>query len=419
MKQSRTGGDGLSRRNFLGVSGAALAGASLAAAPRVGAAVDTSPKKVRIGVVGGNFGRSFQWHEHPDCEVVAVSDLIEERKKALMERYSCEKSYPSLEEMIKDPNVDAIALFTAPPDHVRHTVACMKAGKHVISAVPACWSHNWREECEELIAIVEETGLKYMMAETTYWHQCLITARKWLEEGRFGKIFYSESEYLHPVDMRRTREQYGVRDWGFGSPPIWYITHTSAHLIGLTGERLTSVMCTGHGEPQFPSATNIYNNPFYMEQAMFTTDRNNTFRALRGRGGAIGHCDRASWYGEKMSYFMRNKQGLPLEKPLTITQTTQQAADDAGFAYAYPKVEEIDVINWWETDLLPEPLRHDSGHQGSHTFITHEFIDAIVHDRRPAVDVYEAVAYSVPGFVAHESALEGGVCKPIPQFDPT
>ena len=174
MKQSRTGGDGLSRRNFLGVSGAALAGASLAAAPRVGAAVDTSPKKVRIGVVGGNFGRSFQWHEHPDCIVEAVSDLREDRRTRLMEVYQCSKSYPSLEELIKDPQVDAVAVFTGAPDHVRHAVACMKAGKHVISAVPAATT---MEDAELLYAVVKETGLTYMMAETSYYYQSAITAR--------------------------------------------------------------------------------------------------------------------------------------------------------------------------------------------------------------------------------------------------
>jgi hypothetical protein len=66
--------------------------------------------------------------------------------------------------------------------------------------------------------------------------------------------------------------------------------------------------------------------------------------------------------------------------------------------------------------MLPEPLRHDSGHDGSHTFLTHEFIDALVHDRRPAIDIDEALAYTVPGIVAHASALEGGRQMRIKQF---
>jgi hypothetical protein len=69
--------------------------------------------------------------------------------------------------------------------------------------------------------------------------------------------------------------------------------------------------------------------------------------------------------------------------------------------------------------MLPEPLRHDSGHEGSHTFLTHEFVDALVKGRPPAVNVYEALACTAPGIVAHQSALKGGVQMRVPSFDPT
>jgi hypothetical protein len=65
---------------------------------------------------------------------------------------------------------------------------------------------------------------------------------------------------------------------------------------------------------------------------------------------------------------------------------------------------------------LPEPLRHTSGHEGSHTFITHEFVDAMTHGRRPVVDIREALAYTVPGIIAHQSALKGGESLKIPQI---
>ena len=65
------------------------------------------------------------------------------------------------------------------------------------------------------------------------------------------------------------------------------------------------------------------------------------------------------------------------------------------------------------------PLRHDTGHEGSHAFLTHEFIDALVKNRRPAVDVYAAVACTAPGIVAHQSALRDGERLKIPSFDPS
>ncbi|MCC7153287.1 MAG: hypothetical protein IT161_01860, partial [Bryobacterales bacterium] len=71
---------------------------------------------------------------------------------------------------------------------------------------------------------------------------------------------------------------------------------------------------------------------------------------------------------------------------------------------------------WWATDLLPEPLRHNSGHEGSHTFITHEFVEAVLGGRKPAVSVYDAVALTAPGIVAHQSALKDGQQMKIPSF---
>ncbi len=48
--------------------------------------------------------------------------------------------------------------------------------------------------------------------------------------------------------------------------------------------------------------------------------------------------------------------------------------------------------------------------------LVHEFIAALVEGRRPAVDVYEAVAYTAPGIVAHQSALRDGETMKIPDF---
>ena len=67
--------------------------------------------------------------------------------------------------------------------------------------------------------------------------------------------------------------------------------------------------------------------------------------------------------------------------------------------------------------MLPKPMRHSSGHGGSHTFLTHEFIAALVEDREPAVDLYEALAMTVPGLVGHQSALKGGEQLKVPSFD--
>ena len=73
-----------------------------------------------------------------------------------------------------------------------------------------------------------------------------------------------------------------------------------------------------------------------------------------------------------------------------------------------------DQQKYWH--LLPEPMRAESGHAGSHAQITHEFVDAITNERHPDVDVWESAAYTAPGLVAHASALNDGELMTIPDF---
>jgi hypothetical protein len=67
-------------------------------------------------------------------------------------------------------------------------------------------------------------------------------------------------------------------------------------------------------------------------------------------------------------------------------------------------------------ERLPEALRVKSGHGGSHTFITNEFVQAIVEDRHPEVNIWEAIAFTLPGIIAHQSALKNGEPMKIRDF---
>lgn len=67
--------------------------------------------------------------------------------------------------------------------------------------------------------------------------------------------------------------------------------------------------------------------------------------------------------------------------------------------------------------MLPKLLRHESWGDNSHCFITYEFIDTIVNRRKPEVNIREALAYTVPGIIAHESAMKDGEQMLTPSFD--
>jgi predicted dehydrogenase len=386
----------LSRRAF---SGIAIAGLALA-----------TDRKLRVGVVGGGFGTSFQFHEHPNSVVEAVSDLRADRRALLQKTYSCAKAYESLEPLLKDRAVEAVALFTPAPEHVRHATLCLRAGKHVLSAVPAAFT---LEECAQLIAEVKRSGLTYMMAETSHYQQLTISARKFYREGAFGRLYACESEYHH-AGLETLFFDRGERTWRYGYPPMHYPTHCTAHLVSVTGERLTSVACIGWGNDDPILKDNVYKNPFWNETALFQTNRGTSFRVHVWWKGAHRGTERAEYFGNKMSFFFEHPNGIG---PAVVRWTTTAEKDGGGFPRQAAVVEKYSQPQWWATDMLPAPLRHDSGHQGSHTFITHEFVSAVLEGRQPAVNVYEAVAYTAPGIVAHQSALKGGEQMKVPSFD--
>lgn len=379
--------------------------AALMSSPAFGAIVG----RLRVGVVGGRFGTQFYFHEHPNSVVEAVADLREDRRAALQSVYSCPKAYTSLKALLKDRNVDAVGLFTPAPDHAAHVLESLAAGKHVLCAVPAAMS---LEECQKLTESVKRSGLTYMMAETSYFQQLTISARKFQQAGEFGRIYACESEYHH-AGLDSLFVENGQRTWRYGFPPMHYPTHCTAHLLSVTGERITEATCIGWGDSDPVVKDNRYKNPFWNETAMFKTDRGTAFRVTVWWKGAHRGTERAQWYGDKMSFFFNHPNGLG---PAIVRWSVDQEKDSAGFARQRAVLEKYEEVKWWATEMLPAPLRHNSGHEGSHTFITHEFVDAVLRRRKPAVDIHEAVAYTLPGIIAHQSALKGGEQMKVPQL---
>ena len=103
---------------------------------------------------------------------------------------------------------------------------------------------------------------------------------------------------------------------------------------------------------------------------------------------------------------MRN-HGLSPDTWVEISQVMDKA----------PEAKQITIPDYWKSEMLPSAMRHPSGHGGSHTFLSAEFVNALVEDREPVIDLYEALAMTVPGIVAHQSALRNGEQMKVPQFD--
>ena len=365
-----------------------------------------SSKKIRLGVAGGGFGSQFSFHEHPNCEVTAVTYLRTDRRRRLQEAYRCQMAYESLEQMLSlEKRLDAVAIFTPPPLHYKHAEMAMQRGLHVYCAVPAVFT---LEEAAKLKDLKERTGLKYMMGETSWYREGCIFSRNVYRSGGFGELFYSELAYYHDrgdlkqlIEDKKTRfyEPDGSRSWRWGLPPLHYPTHSLGYLVGVTGERVRSVSALGWGNRHPYVADNVYKNPFFNECSLMETDRGHMTRCnvfwLIGEDG-----ERAQWYGDKGSLYMANPG---------LYGDIQRERGAKSKPLAYPR--------YLDDPMIPQRMRHESGHGGSHVFLSAEFINALVEDREPEINVYHSLAMTAPGIVGHQSALKGGERLKVPSFD--
>lgn len=395
-----------SRRSFLQTTGLSVAAASVSglamaqapAKPPVIQGFEEAPtdpnaakawkpisdRKLRVGIVGYGvcrFGAAFSFQDHPNVEVVAVSDLFPDRCAALAQACRCEKTYPSLEEMVKDDQIEAIFVATDAPSHARHCIDVLKHGKHVACAVPATFGSL--EDAAQLFEVVKSTGKTYMMFETSYFHEDVHAMREIYRAGKFGKVVYAEGEYYH--DSVEQIDSY--KGWRIGLPPQWYPTHSNAYFTGVTGGSFTEVSCMGIPSLKelLQPANNRYQNPFGTEVALFRTSEGGMARMAVSWDTPGDSGEKGRIRGQMGSYYGKYEGPLAKELP-----PTQRPALPPGVAAG--------------------------GHGGSHGQLTNEFVSAILQNRAPLVDIAQALNMTVAGIVAHQSALKNGELLKIPQY---
>ena len=344
-----------------------------------------SDRKIRVGIIGYGvcrFGAGFHFQDHPNVTVAAVADLDPDKCAELAKQCRCTKTYASGEELIRDDSLEAVFVATDAPSHARLSIAALEAGKHVASAVPAVFGSL--EEADALSAAVKTAGRKYMMFETSYFHDDVYCMREMYRTGALGKVVYAEGEYWHYFGTPLAAHE----AWRTGLPPQWYPTHSNAYYVGVTGGSFTEVSCMGmpssveHLKPE----NNRFGNPFGTEIALFRTSEGGTARMAvswdtPGEGGERGRIrtEKGTYYGKFQGV---NKD----EAPPAIVRPPLPPGVAAG------------------------------GHGGSHGYLMSEFVEAILLDREPLVDVAQSLNMTVAGIVAHQSALKDGELMKIPQY---
>ena len=179
--------------------------------------------KARVGLIGLGFGSEFIpiYQAHPNAEVAAICQRTKSRLDEIGDRFQIARRYTDFRQLLADPNVDFVHINSPIPDHAPQTIAALKAGKHVMCTVPMATS---LEEAKEIVGLVRETGLKYMMAETVVYSREYLFIKELCDKGELGKIQYMQAS--HPQDME------GWPDYWKDMVPMHYATHVVSPLHG-------------------------------------------------------------------------------------------------------------------------------------------------------------------------------------------
>jgi Predicted dehydrogenases and related proteins len=389
-----------------------------------------------LGIVGaGQFSGSFAslFKLHPGVSSVVVTDLLPERATALSAQFGLDGTVPSFEALL-DSDVDAVGIFTQRWTHGPLVVRALRAGKHVYSAVPMAIS---REEIAEIIQAVRDTGLTYMMGETSYYNPATVYARRKVAEGAFGRLVYAEGDYMHDMDLGfyKAYQHSGGENWQSTAsyPPMLYPTHAIGGVLGAWPTHAVSVSCVGirdtAGDGVFDRTVSAFDNDFSNQSALFELADGGAMRTNEMR--RVGYPSkiresRFRFFGTDASFEQLARQSVWQNKydfeDITEQLQTQRtlSTTDKALEHIDPDLRDAFVSGHAPVhDRSALPAEYEglpNGHEGSHHFLAHEFVSAVNERRLPTVNAWTAARFTLPGIVANESARHGGIRLPIDDF---
>jgi len=365
-------------------------------------------KQLNVAVIGLGFGAEFLpiYQRHPDARLWAICQRSAGPLEQLVSAFGVPKCYTRYEEVLADPEVDLVHINSPIPDHAPMSIAALKAGKHVLCTVPMATT---LEECWQIVELVKQTGLKYMMAETVVYSREFLFLQELYRKGELGKIQYLAAS--HPQDMD------GWPEYWERMVPMHYATHVVSPCLGLLEGYAEAVSCFGSGTIR-DELRRKSGNPFAVESCHIRVKDSDVachiWRAL---------FDTARQYRESFDVYGTRKsfEWTLVAGEEHVMHTAKRPEPEIASRVSVPDF----------ADRLPEPIRgfthaiqdaeHRSfiqggGHGGSHPHLVHAFLSAVREDREPWPNAVTAANWTCVGICAHQSALRGGQMVYLPEW---
>lgn len=323
---------------------------------------------VGYGYWGPNHVRTFD--SLSDCSVKYVCDLDEERLDMVRRRHPHLRATRNLDDVLRDPEVDAVAVVTAAPTHCRLALECLRAGKHTFVEKPMALTAR---DAEDMVRAAEEAGRILMVGHLLEYHPAVTLLKRYIDDGVLGDIHYI---YTTRVNLGVVRSEENA---------LWSLApHDISIILYLVGESPAAVSARGADYVQKG-----------IEDVVFCT--------LHFPGGQMAHIH-VSWLdphkirkvtivGSKQMAVFDDMQGEEMVK----VYDKGVVGDREPEGYGQPVTVRTGDIHLPRVRMV-EPLRIEDRH----------FIDCVMRDETPLTDGWDGLRVIRVLEAATESLRSGG-----------
>ncbi len=428
------------RRSFLKT--ATAAGAGLIVAPQISKAGVSKHKKkdgeVNIAFIGcGGRGRGHL-RRAANTEGVKITAFCDIDPEAIpkTQKLLTDNGHPEAEvysngeyaylEMLKRDDIDGVIIATPWLWHTRMAVATMKAGKYAAVEVSAA---NTMEECWDLVNTSEETGKPCMILENVNYRRDVMAVTNMIKDGLFGEIVHGRCGYQHSLINVKFNE--GLK---FGEGAKGEARWRTQHSL----KRNADVYPT-HGLGPIAHMLDINRGNRFLYLTSTATKAVGLKDYIQEQGGVDHPYAKLPWkLGDIITSVIKTANGesiivthdtnlpRPYSLGFRIDGTDGTTDFDMGTKRIYIEGkgghDKWDDFQKWQ-DKYDHPLwkkygdmANGAGHDGIDYFVTREFINSVKEQRQPAIDVYDAAAWSAVTPLSEASIATGSSPQYFPDF---
>jgi len=317
-------------------------------------------KKMGVGIIGLGAGGELHLRacrKNPHLETVAVCDSIGEKARKVAEKYNIPYFYTNYTRMLKQDNIEIIIVASPDCFHAEQSIAALETGKHVIVEKPMT---NNIADCEKIIQAVEKSQRKLIVNQICRFNPRFMEIKKRVDKGILGELFYVEADYRHNIENLIVKGWRGKKE-NYHTPFLGGGCHAIDLLRWIVGE-ISEVYAYG-------SKKCIPSRYYPFDDCMVSV--------LKFRSGVVGKS--LATFGCKRPYFLN----------LFLYGTKGTFENDR----IYQGKDEKDYV---ELGIPIDP---------AHPFepLIDSFVDCILNDTNPLIDVYDGANTVAAAIAACES----------------